>query len=104
LGQREIETLNKSFWKIKDLKAVITKKPIKDIDKYYFQYVGIVINGKKLIYINAFKVNNEYELERFYKGWKTDPVSVRDGGPSFWGAQFDLDKSEFSDLYMNGSS
>jgi hypothetical protein len=69
---------------------------ITDVFKYYRQYVGIVSNGKRLIYINAFLLNKPP------KDWKTEPVIVCDGGEGFWGAVFDPQSGEFSALSING--
>jgi hypothetical protein len=62
----------------------------------YRQYVGIVVAGRRLIYVNAFPP--QFGL----KDWKTRLVSVCDGGPSFWGIQFDPTDDKFFDLEMNG--
>jgi hypothetical protein len=64
-------------------------------ERYYRQYVGIVIGKRRLIYINAFCVEKppSYWLERL--------VDVCDGGCS-WGVIYDIEGGEFSDLAMNG--
>jgi hypothetical protein len=63
---------------------------------FYRQYVGIVVAGKRLIYVNAFPP------QVGLKDWKTRLMSVCDGGPSFWGIQFDPTDDKFFDLEMNG--
>jgi hypothetical protein len=62
----------------------------------YRQYVGIVAAGRRLVYVNAFPT------QFASKDWKKRLVSVCDGGPSFWGIQFDPSNGKFSDLEMNG--
>jgi hypothetical protein len=62
--------------------------------EYFRQYVGVVVSGRKLIYLNAFGFEQT--------DWKTRFVSVCDGGPSFWGAIYDPATGKFSDLDKNG--
>ena len=58
--------------------------------------MGIVVAGRRLIYVNAFPP------QVGLKDWKSRLVSVCDGGPSFWGIQFDPTDHKFFDLEMNG--
>ncbi len=60
------------------------------------QYVGIVIQGHQYVYINAFP--DEFDTAK----WRTSPVGVCDGGPSFWGALYDPATHRFSGLAFNG--
>jgi len=62
----------------------------------YRQYVGIVVGGKRLIYVNAFAP------DLVPKDWKTRLVNVCDGGPAFWGVIFDPMAGKFFDLKTNG--
>lgn len=71
---------------------------IGDISRYYLQYVGIRAGGRRLIYINAVAVDSAPEQ------WRTEPVTVCDGGRSYWGAMFDPATGEFSELAFNGES
>jgi hypothetical protein len=77
---------------------------IKNIKDYCFQYVGLVINNKKYIYINAFQIESAHDLDSFYKDWKTSPVIVCDGGDSFWGVLYDLETGLFTKLSINGAA
>ena len=61
---------------------------------YTRQYVGIISNGKKLIYINALGTDLKVSINL--------PAIVCDGGKSFWGAVFDPETGEFSHLAFNG--
>lgn len=69
---------------------------ISNVRGYFRQYVGIISEGRRLIYINAFRGPNTR------KNWLTAPVIACDGGTSFWGAIFDPDTGEFSQLAING--
>lgn len=78
---------------------------IPDLKDYAFQYIGVIINNRKYIYINAFAIEMLYEQDSFetwYKEWKTKPIIICDGGDGFWGALFDLEKKAFSQLSVNG--
>ena len=69
---------------------------IGDVHSYRRQYVGLVLKGRKIIYINAFR-RSATESE-----WRRKPVLYCDGGESFWGATFDPASGTFSDLAFNG--
>jgi len=64
-------------------------------ERYYRQYVGIVVAKRKLIYINAFCDEKPPSV------WKESIVDVCDGGCS-WGVVYDIEKGTFSDLEVNG--
>lgn len=73
-----------------------------DSHAYFRQYAGITIHGKKYVYINAFS-----DLPIYLKGqdttrWQREPVLVCDGGEGFWGALYDPDAKQFSQLAFNG--
>lgn len=94
-----------------DFKKVLTVKPegccysgnIRRLKNHGYQYAGLIINNKKYIYINAFHMDSEEDLER-YKDWKTTPVIVCDGGENYWGVLYDVENGTFSQLSMNGVS
>lgn len=75
---------------------------IPKLKDYVFQYIGVIINNHKYIYINAFIVEGEDDFTSWYKDWKIAPIIVCDGGDGFWGALFDLEKKSFSQLSVNG--
>jgi len=64
------------------------------IGSYQYQYVGVVIEGHRYIYINAFKPSQELSLSR--------PVAVCDGGKNFWGVLYDPETHQFEQLAFNG--
>jgi len=69
---------------------------IPDIASSWRQYVGIVVGGKKLIYVNGFSTQPPLEH------WKTEPVIMCDGGQAAWGVLYDPVKRTFSELAFNG--
>lgn len=75
---------------------------IKDQKPYFRQYVGITIRGKRYVYINAFR-NFTGERNEDSDDWKKKAVIGCDGGNFFWGALYDPQTREFSDLSANGS-
>ncbi len=84
--------------KLSNFLSTVKLKP----DEYAYQYIGVIIKGKKFIYINAFwKVF--LKDGSFSNEWKTRVIDVCDGGHAFWGALFDIEKLEFSELIFSGS-
>jgi len=71
--------------------------PILSPKRYYRQYVGVVIGGKHLIYINA--VSGWVPPDNF-EGVLT---RVCDGGQSAWGALYDPGNGAISDVQINGT-
>jgi hypothetical protein len=63
---------------------------------YHRQYFGYVIEGRALIFVNAFCS----EIEN----WTTDAVFVMDGGDCFFVVSYDVVTGEFLDLRINGDA
>ncbi|WP_115559443.1 hypothetical protein [Xanthomonas dyei] len=62
------------------------------------QYVGVVIEGQRLIYINAFKLPNDPPVKP-----AREAIKVCDGGSAFWGALYDPQTGAFSQIAVNGT-
>ena len=60
------------------------------------QYLGIVVDGKRQIYINAFVKGI------VPKNWREKFVTICDGGAGVWGVLYDPQSGTFSDLETNG--
>jgi hypothetical protein len=104
ITQDEIDLLESNFKKILVLKAskcCMIGSNIRALNTYCFQYIGVLINNKKYIYINAF-YNNEDALGTYLNKWETEPVIICDGGVGEWGALFDIKEKSFSQLSING--
>ena len=68
---------------------------IKHADRYSRQYVGVIIENRKFIFINAFCDDSPPTY------WRERVVDVCDGGCS-WGVVYDVETGKFSHLEMNG--
>ena len=62
---------------------------------YRVQYVGIVRDGRQVIFTNFF-------CDTFGVDWRTQPVIVDDGGGCYFVVEFDLAAGSFSHLMING--
>ena len=97
-SELEIQEMESRFEQIKKLtvkECCIQGARIEDPERYYMQYVGIIINKQRLIYINAFAASTPYE------GWKENAINICDGGTA-WGVLYDPKSKEFHDLAING--
>ena len=61
------------------------------------QYVGIVRNGERFIYGNFYPVRSGVAEDRL-----AEPFVVCDGGPAYFGVEYDLKAGRFSHLAFNG--
>jgi hypothetical protein len=62
------------------------------------QYVGIMRGGQRFIYGNFFPAGMAHDFEK----WGSEPAMVCDGGPSFFGAEFDVAAHRVTQLDFNG--
>ena len=73
------------------------KEIYNNINKYRCQYFGIIVNGKKRIYCNVFR------LTKFHKNWKTKPVIVDDGGNHYFQLEYDVVTGKCLNFSINGN-
>jgi hypothetical protein len=70
---------------------------LENYQKYYRQYVGLTINGKKYIYLNSIpresKMSSEYKKRVIY---------VLDGGFWFWKVLYSVEDKKFQRIEING--
>jgi len=64
---------------------------------YKRQYVGVIRNGRKVIFSNFF-------CQSFDMDWKTKPVVAEDGGDCFFTVLYDSASATFSALQINGEA
>ena len=101
LTKADSDILEEYFNKLLGTKSKAGNRII-NLRNYAYQYVGVTIARKNYIYINAFQQKPNKSVEEDHPTWKTSPVKACDGGSMFWGALFDLETKEFSQLTFNG--
>ncbi len=127
-SEGEIKELEGRLSLLQQLKSSLCCHPggrVKNVHAYYRQYLGIVVNGRKVIYINALEIrslsegqSNAEVLCREFRPhqsdclhgfnhasdrWRQQPIIFCDGGDSFWGAIYNPQTKDFSDLAFNGA-
>jgi hypothetical protein len=65
------------------------------LDDYNRQYIGIILDGKRIVYANFFCNNTG-------RDWRKEFIFVLDGGECFFQFKYDPDSGEFFDLQVNG--
>ncbi len=65
--------------------------------EYLRQYAGIVVEDRKLLYVNALGAPGLREMAL------REPLRMCDGGSLFWGAIYDPSTQQYSDLEFNGT-
>ena len=73
-----------------------SRHPKIDLSKYKRQYFGYSLDGKKVIFVNAFCHSFDY--------WKKTYVFVFDGGQCFFQATFDPETGNFLSFSVNGDA
>lgn len=71
------------------------------------QYGGFIVGGRKIIYVNAFPRGLIEDEERYSSGgpkhdWHREAKGVCDGGPAFFGVEYDPHTKTFSRFAFNG--
>ena len=67
------------------------------VPDYMRQYVGLIENGKQVIYANFF-------CDAYDMPWREDLVFVSDGGDCFFQVKYDIANGEFYDLNVHGEA
>jgi hypothetical protein len=96
--KEDIVGLEKDLPRISEL-AARGWKPVRRIDhpeQYFRQYLGVVVAGKKKIFINAF-CNAPSSPD-----WHSRLLLTADGGSCFWHVTYDLAARRFAGLEING--
>jgi hypothetical protein len=71
--------------------------PLRDLSEYKRQYVGILVNGQQVIFVNFFC--NTHELD-----WSREFVFVTDGGSCYFEVKYNLETGKFSELSIHGEA
>lgn len=72
---------------------------IAKLDSYQRQYVGKVLNGRRVLAINAVC---ESEMDIFERHWDESVAVVADGGECFWQAEIDIETGVAQRFGVNG--
>lgn len=70
----------------------------RDLAKVARQYAGVVARGRRILYLNAIPMERPGPRD-----WRTAAMIVCDGGPPFFGAEFDVAEGRFTRVEFNGS-
>jgi hypothetical protein len=90
---KEYRELQTNFYKL--------SPQIKNPDDNLFQYIGILLNGKKYIYLNGFPKSELENVKSVHQDLKTSVVLTCGGGSRFWRALFDVDLKAFTKIQIN---
>jgi hypothetical protein len=86
------------------LKDYVRTKLGQSLETYYRQYIGIIIKGKKVLYVNAVEAFQEDALfEELHPKWRTEYMRICDGGDSVWGVEYYVDDQKLMNFETNGS-
>jgi hypothetical protein len=86
------------------LKAVAFEKGERFAEPVDFrrQYAGFIVNGRKIIYVNAFPRDAGDPSPGRPFDWHRNAVTVCDGGSAFFGVVYDPEKRTFDHFQFNG--
>lgn len=82
----------------------MSSKTMSNPEAYGTQLVGITIAGRKYVYINAIPFTMLTNDPRYRELWPRQPMQFCDGGSAFWGALYDPETRQFSELAFNGTA
>ena len=71
-----------------------------ELENGYRQYVGLVVHGRHVIYINAWRSHRS--MPGHEDDWRHKAVNMCDGGSAYWGALYDPSTRSFSNFETNG--
>jgi hypothetical protein len=92
----DVKAMESQFARLERMAVKRKLGQMQPVTSYYRQYVGIVVGGRKLIYINAF-CGDEKDHPA---DWRDKPVMNCDGGCD-WGVVYDTVSRTFSHLEIN---
>lgn len=100
-----VAQLERDLNKLSDLKShqcCVSGESVRNPSSYLRQYVGVTIRGKRYVYINAFQGPVLHRATDNEDAMMHEPFVVCDGGDSAWGALYDPETRQFSELAFNG--
>ena len=71
-----------------------------DLTFYHYQFLGVLIDQRENVYINAFHLPMEDTIGTF-TNWETHPIDTCGGANLYWGAMLELETGEFTQFDFN---
>jgi hypothetical protein len=71
---------------------------VENLEEYRRQYLGVVVDGEKRIWVNAFFSDTSFP------DWERFPVDVDGGGRNYWQIEYDLLNDECINFSVYGES
>ncbi len=68
-------------------------------EEYFRQYAGVLIDHRKIIFVNALCETAATKYETY---WREKFVLVLDGGDCYWNVRYDPETKQFSQLVVSG--
>jgi hypothetical protein len=102
LSQSDVDGLESNIGHIADIpfpNSAYKDPQIPHPEKYYRQYAGIILDRRRIIYVNALCESAGKDGESY---WREKFVLVFDGGACFWNVRYDPQTKRFSELMVNG--
>ena len=72
-------------------------------ERFRRQYFGLMVKGSKKIYVNCF-LDSCVVDDHGYPNWEENLLIELDGGFTYWQVVYDLETSQFSNLFINGDA
>ena len=100
-GGEDIAALEAALWVA--VQAQPRRWPIRTVvpNGWLSQHVGIVRDGRRFVYGNYFPRDVATDGSDPNR-WRTEPVIVCDGGPAFFGVEYDVEAGRITHLDFNG--
>lgn len=70
---------------------------------YYRQYAGLVVAGRRIIYVNGVDHGVITRGPDPDESWRKQPIGICDGGPITFGVEYDPQAKTFADFAFNGA-
>lgn len=96
-AKADLDGLEKSLPQVSKMKILgwPLRIHIEHPEQYFQQYVAVLVAGKKMIFVNAFRDVQEFPQ------WRDRLVLVDDGDLGFWQALYDPATNQFLNLRSN---
>ncbi len=72
---------------------------VDNLSAYRRQYVGIVVQGEKRLFVNCFRASPQE-----HSSWRQQFVDVDDGGSAYWRIQYQVDRKRFLEIDINSDA